>query len=111
MPGYLLAVNSTLLCPHGGQITAVTTNNRVLLGGQPAVAQPDAFAVAGCAFIIPPSTPHPCVLAKWLVVATRVTINHKPAILQDSTALCQAADQAPQGPPNVVVNQMRVKGT
>jgi hypothetical protein len=111
MPGYLLAVNSTLMCPHSGQISIVTTNNRVLLGGQPAVVQPDIFTVAGCPFTLPSSTPHPCVLAKWVVVATRVKIGGNPAILKDSVAICQAADQAPQGPPNVLVTQMRVEGT
>jgi hypothetical protein len=110
MPGYLLAVNSTLMCPHAGQISIVTTNSRVTLGGQPAVVQPDTFTVAGCPFTIPPGTPHPCMLAKWMVVATRVKINGNFAILKDSTALCQAADQAPQGPPNIIVTQMKVKG-
>jgi hypothetical protein len=111
MPGYLLTVSSTLMCPHAGQISTVTSNIRVTISGQPAVVQPDTYTVAGCPFTLPSGTPHPCMLAKWIVVATRVKINNNPAVLQDSVGLCQAADQAPQGPPNVVVTQMRVKGT
>ena len=111
MPGYLLAVDSTVMCPHGGQISVITTNSRVFLGGQPAVVQPDTFFIAGCPFTLPNGLPHPCFLAKWLVVATRVLVNNTPAVLQDSVGLCQATDQSPQGPPNVVVTQMRVKGT
>jgi hypothetical protein len=110
MPGYLLTVSSTLMCPHAGQISIVTTNNRVTLGGQPAVVQPDTYIVGGCPFTLPSGTPHPCILAKWLVVATRVRIGGNFAVLQDSTGLCQAADQAPQGPPSIVVTQIRVKG-
>jgi len=110
MPGYLLDVSSTLMCPHAGQVSAITSNSRVKVGGQPAVVQPDTFNIAGCSFVLA-NSPHPCMLVKWLVVATRVKINGNFAILQDSTALCQAADQAPQGPPNIVVTQTRVKGT
>lgn len=111
MPGYLLAVNSTLMCPHAGQISIVTTNSRVKLNGQPAVTQLDTYTISGCPFTLPSTTPHPCVLAKWMVVATRVKISSNFVVLKDSTALCQAVDQAPQGPPNIVVTQMRVKGS
>ncbi len=110
MPGYLLDVNSTLMCPHSGQFSIVTSNSRVKISGQPAVTQQDTYTVSGCPFTLPNGSPHPCTLAKWMVVATRVKINGNYAVLKDSTALCQAADQAPQGPPNVVVTQMRVKG-
>jgi hypothetical protein len=111
MPGYLLAVDSTLMCPHAGQVSIVTSNSRVKLNGQPAVTQPDTYTISGCPFTLPPGNPHPCVLAKWMVVATRVKIAGSFGVLKDSTALCQAADQAPQGPPNIIVTQMRVKGT
>ena len=47
MPGYLLDVTSTLMCPHAGQVSAVTSNTRVTLGGQPAVAAPGTFTIAG----------------------------------------------------------------
>jgi len=110
MPGYLLAVNSTLMCPHAGQFSTVTSNSKVKLDGQPAVTQQDTYTISGCPFLLA-NSPHPCVLAKWIVVATRVKIDGNFAVLKDSTALCQASDQAPQGPPNIVVTQMKVKGT
>jgi hypothetical protein len=109
MPGYLLAVNSTLMCSHAGQFSIITSNSKVKLDGQPAVTQQDTCTISGCPFMVS-LAPHPCVLAKWLVVATRVKIGSNFAVLKDSTALCQAADQAPQGPPNIVVTQMKVKG-
>jgi len=109
MPGYLLDVNSTILCPHAGQFSIVTSNSQVKLGGQMAVTQQDTYTISGCPFVIS-GVSHPCVLAKWLVVATRVKIAGNFAVLKDSVALCQAGDQAPQGPPNIVMTQMRVKG-
>ncbi|MDR0492261.1 MAG: DUF4280 domain-containing protein [Nitrososphaerota archaeon] len=110
MPGYILDVNSTLMCPHAGQFSIITSNSRVKLGGQPAVTQQDTYTISGCPFTTN-AGPQPCVLAKWIVVATRVKIGGNFAVLKDSTALCQAANQAPQGPPNIVVTQMKVKGT
>ncbi|MCL2173219.1 MAG: DUF4280 domain-containing protein [Candidatus Bathyarchaeota archaeon] len=112
MPGYLLTVNSTLLCPHAGKFNIITSNARVKLSGQLAVTQQDTYTITACPFTTPApaSLPHPCITAKWLMVSTRVKIGGKFAVLKDSIALCQAADQAPQGSPNIVPAQMRVKG-
>ncbi len=99
------------MCPHGGQVTIVSSNTKVLAGGQPVATQSDTFTIAGCAFTIPPSKPQPCVTVKWLVPATRVKVSGNPVILQNSTGLCQTGEQIPQGPPNVTMTQVRVKGT
>jgi hypothetical protein len=111
MPGFLLHVGSTIICPHGGQVTIISTNTRVLVSGQPVATQPDTYTVAGCAFTVPGPKPQPCVTAKWLVPAVRVMVGGQPAILQTSTGICQSAEQIPQGPPNVVMTQVRAKGT
>ena len=110
MSGYVLDVNSTLMCPHSGQFSIVTSNTKVKVDGQFAVTQQDTFNISGCPFTLPNGTPSPCVLAKWIVVATRVKIGGNFVVLKNSTALCQAGTQAPQGPPNVVVTQMKVRG-
>jgi len=98
------------MCPHSGQFSIVTSNSKVKVNGQFAVTQQDTFSISGCPFMLPNGSPSPCVLAKWIVVATRVKIGGVFAVLKSSTALCQAGTQAPQGPPNIVVTQMRVKG-
>ena len=70
--------------------------------------------VSGCPFQIPVGAgtkPQPCIKIQWIKPALRVKINGQPALLQDSSGLCQSAEQIPQGPPQVVVTQMRVKGT
>ncbi|MGH2354065.1 MAG: hypothetical protein ACRDJN_20865 [Chloroflexota bacterium] len=111
MPGLLLQVGATAMCPHGGQVSIISSNTRVLLGGQPAATLNDTYPIAGCPFTVPGPKPQPCVKVQWIVPALRVLVNRQPAILQTSTGLCLSAEQIPQGPPNVVVTQVRVKGT
>ena len=111
MPGFLVHVGATAICPHAGQVTFTTTNARVLVSGQPAVTQPDLFTIAGCPFTVPGPKPQPCVTGRWIVPATRVLVNGQPAILLTSTGLCQSAEQIPQGPPTVIATQTRVGGT
>ncbi|HEX8336392.1 MAG TPA: hypothetical protein VF621_06655 [Pyrinomonadaceae bacterium] len=106
MPGFLLHVGATVICAHGGQAQATAPNPRVLVGGQPTVTQAAPFVVAGCAFV-PPSGNGPCVTAQWVTAAVRVMSNGQPLLLQDSQSVC-----APTGTPlNILVTQVRVKGT
>ena len=46
----------------------------------------------------------------WIVPATRVKVGGQFVLLQNSTGLCQSAEQIPNGPPSVTVVQMRAKG-
>jgi hypothetical protein len=106
MPGFLLHVGATVMCMHGGQAQPTAPNPRVLVGGQPVVTQAAPWAVAGCPFV-PPAGNGPCVTAQWVVGAVRVLAGGQPVLLQDSQAIC-----TPTGTPlNVVVTQIRVKGT
>lgn len=106
---FITHVGSTIMCAHGGQNSSTTSNTRVFVGGQPVLTLPDIFMITGCPVNISGS-PHPCTVIKWLVPASRVFVSHKPVILQNSTGICQAADQAPQGSPIVVSTQYRVSG-
>jgi hypothetical protein len=110
MPGFLLHVGASAICPHGGQITIIPSSPRVLVSGQPVATFADTTLVAGCAFVVG-TKPQPCIKVQWLVPAARVMVNHQPALLQTSPGLCQSAEQIPQGPPNVIAGQVRVKGT
>lgn len=110
MPGFILHVGASLTCPHGGQVSEISSNTRVSVEGQLVVTQADQYPIAGCA-LSSASPPNPCVLVKWIVPATRVTINGQPVILQSSTGLCVNATQAPQGSPMIVATQTRVSGT
>ena len=108
MPGFLYHVAATALCPHGGQISVVTTNSRVLVNGLPVALISDTFPVAGCVFTVPGPKPQPCILARFLVPAARVLVNGQPVLIQTSSGLCQSAEQIPQGPPTIAATQTRV---
>ena len=110
MPGPVCHVGATAICPHGGQVSVITANQRVLVSGQPVATTGDTFPVAGCAFAVV-SKPQPCIKVQWLAPAARVMVNGQPAILQTSTGLCWSAEQAPQGPPNIAATQTKVMGT
>jgi uncharacterized Zn-binding protein involved in type VI secretion len=109
VPGPLVHVGATILCAHAGPATIVSSNARVLVSGQPVATVADQTLVAGCPFNVT-GAPHPCVRVQWLTPALRVLVNGQPALLQTSTGLCLAADQAPQGPPVVAAAQPRVVG-
>lgn len=110
MSGLVQHVGQTGMCPHAGQINITTTNTRVKVSGQFVALANDNHLISGCPFTLPSGTPHPCVKVVWTVPASRVKVMGKPVVLKTSTGICQAADQAPQGAPNITVTQTRVKG-
>lgn len=109
MTGFLLHVGMTAICTHSGQIIPMSTNTRVLVSGQPVVLQSDTYNIVGCPFVVS-AVYHPCIIVKWLVPSIRVKVNGQPVILQESSGICQSADQSPQGIPTVIQVQVRVKG-
>lgn len=110
MPSFLLHVGATANCPHGGQISTISSNTRVLVSGQPVATLSDNYPIAGCPFTVP-AKPQPCVKVLWLAPASRVLVGGQPVILQTSTGLCQSVEQIPQGTPTVIATQIRVSGT
>jgi hypothetical protein len=110
MPGYLFHVGASAACFHGGQVSVVTSNTRVLVSGMAVATLADLFPVAGCIFTVPGPKAQPCVRIQWLQPATRVFINGQPAILQTSSGVGLSAEQIPQGPPTILTTQTRVTG-
>jgi uncharacterized Zn-binding protein involved in type VI secretion len=107
MPGTIVHVGATILCPHGAPVQVVPGSPRATLTGMPAATMADQFLVTGCPFVLPGGAPSPCVRVQWLVPAVRVVVNGAPAILNTSVGLCLSAAQVPQGPPIVVSTQPR----
>lgn len=106
MPGFLLNMNSVVLCAHGGKANPTVPNPRVKVMGAPIINQPMPFVIAGCTFPPPPAANGPCVTANWIIGSVRVKSNGMPVLLQDSQAIC-----TPTGTPlNIVFAQPRVKG-
>jgi len=113
MAAALLTTASTLQCPHGGTVSITSANSKVTAGSALALAT-DTFSIAGCSFQIPvgPGTvPHPCMTVQWVMVNMHCTVNGTPTLGQDSSGLCLAADQAPQGPVSVVTTQAKALGS
>lgn len=114
MSDHALHVGAQMLCPHGGSASAATSSQRVKVMGQYVVTQSSMFTIAGCPFQVPAGPAmksQPCTSIQWLVPATRVRVEGQFVLLKTSTGLCLSAEQIPGGPPNVVTQQMRVKGT
>ena len=98
-----------MMCPHGGTVSAVTSNTRVKAGGDFALRATDTFTVAGCPFILG-LVPHPCVQVKWVQPAARSKAVGDPTLTEASVGLCVAADQAVQGTVMITVTQQKVTG-
>ncbi len=106
----VLTTASTLMCPHGGNVSLLTSNSLAMIERAPALLVTDVHTVAGCPFTIPPGTPSPCVTVRWMVGATQTKVSSTPVLLQTSVGLCYSAAQVPQGPPVVVNVQQQAKG-
>jgi hypothetical protein len=105
----LLNRTSVLMCPHGGTVSAISSNTRVSAGGSPVVRSSDTFVIAGCAFSTP-AGPHPCVQVQWITQNLRSQVLSDFTLSQASVGLCLAADQAPQGTVIISSTQERVTG-
>ncbi len=91
----LLTTASTMMCPHGGTVTALPGQTRATAGA-PILRGSDTFLIAGCPFSIGPNY-SPCVTVQWVQTATRVQAGGNFVLNEDSVGLCLAATQAPQG--------------
>jgi hypothetical protein len=97
-----LTAASVLQCPHGGVVTATTTNTATQAGGALIVRASDTFLIAGCVFTLPSGTPHPCTSVQWVTFSLTNQVQNDNPLTESSVGLCLAADQTPQGP--VLVN-------
>ncbi len=102
-----VTAGAVLMCPHGGTVTIVTRNARVVAGGAPIATIADGFSVANCPFIVA-SAPLPCVSIAWTTSATRVLIEGRPPILQTSTGLALGTGGSPGGLAVIAATQSRV---
>jgi len=105
--GKLLTTGSSLTCPHGGTVSAVSSNTRTKTGAF-VLRSSDTFTIAGCPFTVS-SVPHPCMTVRWIVTAQRTKVLGDPVLTSDSVGLCNAADQAPQG--TVLINSTQTKAS
>jgi hypothetical protein len=109
MAGPLFHLGAVASCPHGGQVTTITSNARVLVSGMPVALLTDQFVVAGCTFS--PPAGFPCVLVQWTTPTAESLVTGQPTITAASVGLCIAANGAPNGPAIVASTQIRAAAT
>jgi hypothetical protein len=107
--GGLLTDSSQLMCPHGGTVQIVTSDSKVQASSGYVVRSSDTFTIVGCPFVLG-TVAHPCTTVQWVVTALRSKAVGDSTLTEESVGLCQAADQAVQGPVQVVLAQPRVTG-
>jgi hypothetical protein len=107
MASDFLTVASSLSCPHGGTVTASTSNTRVKANGELIVRSTDTFTIAGCSYMIG-TVPHPCVQVQWDVHCERHDSQGDPSLNRDSVGLCKAGDGATQG--TVIISSTQARG-
>ena len=107
MPG-LLTTSSILMCPHGGTVSAISSNAQSKAAGDFILRASDTFLVAGCAFN--PGVPHPCVQVQWIPSGGRTQAAGDFTLNESSVGLCLAADLAVQGAVLILFTQPQVSG-
>jgi uncharacterized Zn-binding protein involved in type VI secretion len=105
----LLNSSSVMMCPHGGTVSAISSNTRVQAGGGPVLRSSDSFIIAGCPFVLG-TAPHPCVSVNWVQPDARSQVMGDFTLSQQSVGLCVAGDQAVQGAVLITSTQPQVSG-
>ena len=108
MPGSYLTTASSVLCPHGGQVTLFTANSAVLVDGAPVLLETDVHPVAGCAFTVG-LNPSPCLRVEWSAGTTKTDIRGTPGLVKTSIGQCLNAENAPQGVAIVANTQIKAE--
>jgi hypothetical protein len=103
----LLTTASVMMCPHGGTISVITQNTKVMTGGSPLVRS-STFVIAGCSLAALP-TPSPCVQVNWVKPDGKSQAGDDFTLSEDSVGLCLAGTMAPQG--NVAIDSTQAKGS
>jgi len=104
----LLTVASTMMCPHGGTVTATPGSTRASAGA-PILRASDTFIIAGCTFNVA-GAPNPCVSVQWVVTAMQTKHGGDFVLNEASVGLCLAGTQALQGTVLITAAQAQVDG-
>lgn len=99
---FILNASARLICAHGGQVMVIPKQPQVLIGGAPALAEPDLLGspIVGCAIPPTPATKPCTAVVSSLPGSTslKVMVGGRPAYLDTFQGL---TDGVPPG--NVMV--------
>ena len=104
MAGNVLTTASTVKCTHGGQVTLLTSNSKVLARGAPVLLETDVHPVVGCPFTVGPKY-SPCVRIEWSAGSQQMSVGGTPVLTRSSVGKCYGAEGAVQGVATVVNTQ------
>jgi hypothetical protein len=107
MPGKVLTTAGTVQCPHGGQATLTTSNQKAGTLAGKILVEGDIHTVAGCAFMIG-TKPSPCLRIEWSAGAVSVKAGQKAVLVESSLGTCYSPEGAPQGMALVVQADAKV---
>lgn len=103
----LLTTASSLMCPHGGTVTASPAGPPKATADAVLLRATDTFVIAGCPFVVAGS-PDPCTTVQWVSTAQKVKHAGDLVLTEASVGLCIGA--APQGAVIVAATQATVSG-
>lgn len=107
MPGNILTITSTVMCPHGGRAMLITSNRKVFASSAFALLETDVHSVTGCPFYRG-DTYSPCVRIEWSAGANKVTIHEIPVLVKSSMGKCFNPDGTLQGVATIINTQRKV---
>ena len=108
--GAILTTAATMMCPHGGTVSATVAAARRAMAGAQILTVGDTYLVSGCPLNVA-GAPHPCVQVKWIAGALKAKADSNAILTTDAQGLCVAADQVPQGPPVMTPAQTKAMAT
>jgi hypothetical protein len=66
MPGPVLTMQASILCPHGGQVTPTGASNALLIDGAPVLTIATSGVVVGCPAVGQQNEPMPCTTVQFM---------------------------------------------
>lgn len=105
----LLNDATSMMCPHGGTVSVITSNAKVKGGGGFLIRPGDTYIIGGCSLNIA-GAPHPCMQVKWVQSTLKNKAAGDAALNESSVGLCVAGDQAVQGTVLIQTTQQKVAG-
>jgi hypothetical protein len=105
---HLLNTSSQMMCPHGGTVSATSSNSKTKAAGDYVLRSSDTFTISGCALTFPP--PHPCMSVEWVQPAAKSQAIGDFTLTEASVGLCSAADKAVQGTVLITTTQAKAGG-
>lgn len=81
-----LTTASTMMCPHGGTVSASTSNTKAQADGAYILRSSDTFSISGCSFTTG-SNPSPCAQVVWQTQSLKSSVSDR-VLTKDSVGMC-----------------------